>query len=272
MKRPDFLELELEKAKRQKRALRDLLEAGKISQVTYDHVIGGVEEEITEIERRRTLLADETALKMDEVKGLVESLERHFANLQISYSSGEMEEDRFQREKEIYTSGIKSLRMKLVNLGNTLKELRRKVVEPDRGFHFYEDVDKSLGQVALSLEDFVEKVGRVPLASIEFHQQRGDFAKWIRDVLMDHPLADAIEGLKEHGEELRKKIIEAIKGPEKPAQAQCPACGTDVSPTKTWKMAGKPSKTGEKLQLTIGHYKCPNCNKGFRQVLAKEKI
>ncbi|MEM2936884.1 MAG: CdvA-like protein [Candidatus Bathyarchaeia archaeon] len=272
MKRQNFLELELEKAKRQRRALRDLLEAGKISQVTYDHLIGGVEKEIAEIERRRTLLADETALKMDEMKGLIEALERHLADIQVSYSAGEMEEDRFQHEKEIYTSGIKSLKMRLANLGNSLKELRRKVVEPERGFYFYEDVGKSLGQVALSLEDFVEKVKRVPLASIEFHQQRGDFAKWIRDVFTDHPLADAIEGLKEHGEELRKKIVETIKGPEKPAQAQCPECGADVSPTKTWKMVGKPSKTGEKLQLTLGYYKCPNCNKSFRQVLAKEKI
>ena len=272
MKRPNFLEMELEKARRQRRALRDLLEAGKISQVTYDHLIGGVEKEIAEIEGRRALLADETILKMDEVKGLIESLERQFADIQVSYSAGEMEENRFQREKEIYTSGIKSLRMRLANLENTLKELKRKVVEPDKGFHFYEDVNKSLDQVALSLEDFVEKVERVPIASIEFHQQRGDFAKWIRDVLMDHPLADAIEGLKEHGEELRRKIVETIKGPEKTVQAQCPACGTDVSPTKTWKMVGKPSKTGEKLQLTIGYYKCPNCNKSFRQVLAKEKI
>jgi len=272
MKRPDFLELELEKAKRQRRALMDMLEAGKISQVTYDHVIGGVEKEIAEIERRRALLADETALKMEEVKGLIESLERQFANLQVSYSAGEMEEDRFQREKEIYTSGIKSLRMRLANLENTLKELRRKLVEPEKGFHFYENVDKSLDQVALSLDDFIEKVKRVPLTSIEFHQQRGDFAKWIRDVLMDQPLADAIEGLKEHGEELRRKIVETIKGPEKPAQAQCPACGAGVSPKKTWKMVGKPSKTGEKLQLTIGYFKCLNCNKSFRQVLAKEKI
>jgi len=272
MGRPDFLEMELEKAERQRRALRDLLEAGKISQVTYDQVAGGVEKEIAEIERRRALLADETALKMDEVRGLIESLERQFADIQVSHSAGEMEEDRFQREKEIYTSGIKSLRMRLADIGNALKELRRKMVEPERGFHFYEDVGKSLGQVALSLEDFVEKVERVPIASIEFHQQRGDFANWIRDVIMDHPLADAIEGLKEHGEELRKKIIETIEGPEKPAQAQCPACGTDVSPTKTWKMAGKPSRTGEKLWLTIGYYKCPNCNKSFRQVLAKEKI
>ncbi len=272
MKRPNFLELDLEKTKMQRRALRDLLEAGKISQVTYDHLIKGVEEKIAEIESRRTLLTDETALRMDGVKGLIESLEHHLANVHTSYSAGEIEEDRFQREKEIYTSGIKSLRMRLANLEKTLKELRRIVVEPEKGFHFYEDIGKPLGQVALSLEDFVEKVGRVPLASIEFHQKRGDFAKWIRAVFMDHTVADAIEGIKEHGEELRRKIIETIKGPEKPAPAQCPECGTYVSLTKSWKMAGRPSKTGERFQLTIGYYKCPNCNKGFRQILAKEKI
>ena len=37
-------------------------------------------------------------------------------------------------------------------------------------------------------------------------------------------------------------------------------------------MAGKPSKTGERLQLTIGFYKCKNCEKTFRKIMKKEKI
>ncbi|NIP66601.1 chorismate-binding protein [Candidatus Bathyarchaeota archaeon] len=54
--------------------------------------------------------------------------------------------------------------------------------------------------------------------------------------------------------------------------AECPKCGTSTKPVKTWKMAGRPSKTGEKLQLTIALYKCSNCQKTYRKALKKELI
>jgi hypothetical protein len=53
--------------------------------------------------------------------------------------------------------------------------------------------------------------------------------------------------------------------------AKCPDCGKDVtSPKKTWKMAGKPDKSGKRTELTIGLFDC--CGKTFRQVLEKKKI
>ncbi|HDQ05710.1 MAG TPA: hypothetical protein ENN36_03175 [Candidatus Bathyarchaeota archaeon] len=52
----------------------------------------------------------------------------------------------------------------------------------------------------------------------------------------------------------------------------CPRCGTEVTtPTKTWSMVGRPSKTGERFKLTLGLFTCPNCKKRFRKVLGKEK-
>jgi len=55
--------------------------------------------------------------------------------------------------------------------------------------------------------------------------------------------------------------------------AKCPKCGTVVSsPKKTWKMAGRPDKTGKKMQLEIGLFDCPRCKKPFREVLSKKKI
>lgn len=37
-------------------------------------------------------------------------------------------------------------------------------------------------------------------------------------------------------------------------------------------MTGKPSKTGERLRLTIGLYECPKCNKKFRIAIGKETL
>ena len=52
--------------------------------------------------------------------------------------------------------------------------------------------------------------------------------------------------------------------------AKCPQCGKEVQPNKTWKMAGRPDKTGKRTELTIGLCEC--CGKTFRTTLGKKKI
>jgi uncharacterized C2H2 Zn-finger protein len=55
--------------------------------------------------------------------------------------------------------------------------------------------------------------------------------------------------------------------------AKCPKCGTFVSaPKKKWTMAGRPDKSGKRMQLEIGLFDCPKCKKPFREVLSKKKI
>jgi hypothetical protein len=53
--------------------------------------------------------------------------------------------------------------------------------------------------------------------------------------------------------------------------AKCPKCGEEVEPKKTWMMAGRPNKRGERTQLQIGHFNCPK-HGAFRKVLDKKKI
>lgn len=137
------------------------------------------------------------------------------------------------------------------------------------GFYFYEDIGKPLSIAAFSHEDFSERIKKVPAASLEFHQQRGDFARWFRNVFKDFKLAESLEKIDETGEDLRVELLNLVGGSEK---ATCPECGIENHPVKTWKMAGKPSKTGIRLQLTIGHYKCLKCKKSFRRVITKNKI
>ena len=137
----------------------------------------------------------------------------------------------------------------------------------ERGFHFYEDVGKPLSEVASSLEELREKIGKVPPASLEFHQRRGDFAIWVRDVLKEAQLALKIEEIRGVGEDLRRELLNTLGGLE---TVECPVCGTQSSLVKTWEMAGKPSKAKHELRLTIGLYKCSNCNKTFRKTLKKQ--
>ncbi|MFC1488006.1 hypothetical protein ACFLRN_10025, partial [Thermoproteota archaeon] len=88
-------------------------------------------------------------------------------------------------------------------------------------------------------------------------------------VFKETQLADRIANMSSNGETLRLELLNALGDPE---VAECPECETPAKPTKTWEMAGRPSKNGERLQLTIALYKCGNCTKTFRSVIKKEKI
>jgi hypothetical protein len=53
--------------------------------------------------------------------------------------------------------------------------------------------------------------------------------------------------------------------------AKCPKCGMEVStPRRSWKMAGRPDRSGKRTELTIGIF--DHCGTSFRAVLAKRKI
>lgn len=142
-------------------------------------------------------------------------------------------------------------------------------VTPEWGFYFYEAFNKPVFEAAFNLEELKKKMAKVPVASLEFHQSRGDFARWIRDVFKETQLSQRIENINSTGEGLRLELLNALGNPE---VAECPKCETLSKPTKTWQMAGRPSKSGERLQLTIALYKCQSCDKTFRKVVKKEKI
>lgn len=152
-------------------------------------------------------------------------------------------------------------------LNNPLKSDEK--VTPEWGFYFYEAFNKPLFEAAFNLEDLKKKVAKVPVTSLDFHQNRGDFARWIRDVFKETQLADRIANMTSTGETLRLELLNALGNPE---VAECPECETLSKPEKTWQMAGRPSKTGERIQLTIALYKCENCGKTFRKAIKKEKI
>lgn len=81
--------------------------------------------------------------------------------------------------------------------------------DPEKAFYFYMDLGAPLGERALDLEDFRRKLLTVPLESLRFHQRRGDFARWIRDVFQEDALADALERVDGSHPDLRRALLEA---------------------------------------------------------------
>ena len=83
----------------------------------------------------------------------------------------------------------------------------------EKAFHFYYNINQYSGVHADSLTDFVDKIQKVDLKSIEFHIPRKDFENWIRS-LGDLELSKKMEILRMaqlSGENLRKEIYETVK-------------------------------------------------------------
>lgn len=107
--------------------------------------------------------------------------------------------------------GKEALGLPKIDKAHALKILGH--VSNDKAFHFYTGLHQHLGVHANSLADFCDKVEKVNIKSIEFHVSRKDLENWFRS-LGDMELArrmTLIHGLNLHGEELRKKILEAAK-------------------------------------------------------------
>ena len=78
----------------------------------------------------------------------------------------------------------------------------------DKAFNFYVTFGKPLSLHAHNLRDFVVKLDKADVASVEFHMQRGDFEAWFKG-LGDEELAKKIVLLKKRnlaGEDLRTQL------------------------------------------------------------------
>ena len=62
----------------------------------------------------------------------------------------------------------------------------------EKAFYFFTSIGNYTGESAASLKEFTEKISEVNMKSIVFHFCRGDFEKWISEVLEDGELAQQI--------------------------------------------------------------------------------
>jgi len=78
---------------------------------------------------------------------------------------------------------------------NFARKILRGALSTDKAFYFFKDIGQYTGNFALNLEEFYGMMDKVPLQSLEFHFLRGDFERWIREVLGDVYLADRISSI-----------------------------------------------------------------------------
>lgn len=83
----------------------------------------------------------------------------------------------------------------------------------DKAFYFFISIGNYTGEKAASLKELMEKINLVDVKSLEFHQQRGDLEKWIREVLGDSDLAKEVRDLNRlnlTGDALRKQLYSIV--------------------------------------------------------------
>ena len=83
----------------------------------------------------------------------------------------------------------------------------------EKSFYFYADVGKPLNIYATSLQDFLDKIQKIDISSVEFHTNHRDFETWF-SILGDSELARKMLIIKQSefvGEELRETLYETVK-------------------------------------------------------------
>jgi len=79
----------------------------------------------------------------------------------------------------------------------------------EKAFYFFTSIGNYTGESAASLKEFMERINHVNIKSLEFHLYRGDFEKWINEVVEDKKLAEDISKLQKAnllGDQLRNQL------------------------------------------------------------------
>lgn len=111
---------------KKKQALNSLFNNGKISQSTFDLFDKEIDEALAEIEAQKKALMDKMAAKTKEVEEHIRILERLLASFEIQHVSGEIEEETYQREISLLSTGLETARQEL----NAIKEAMEKLTSP----------------------------------------------------------------------------------------------------------------------------------------------
>ncbi len=87
-------------------------------------------------------------------------------------------------------------------------------VPRDKAFYFYTSLGAYTGEMATSIDEFLEGIGTVPIPSLEFHIVRRDFEKWAKDVVRSMVLADRLRDVRRKGllgEELKSELVGCVE-------------------------------------------------------------
>ena len=117
---------EYELANKKKNALDNLYESGRISQSTRDSFNNDIVTAITEIEKQQKDLLAKMETKVNELHSNIKTLEMLLANYEIQHVVGEIDEDTYQHEITLLSTGLETTKHEL----ETIKEAATQLCPP----------------------------------------------------------------------------------------------------------------------------------------------
>ena len=135
---------------------------------------------------------------------------------EFAHKMGLTSKQTMEHLREMTTVGF----LKQVGGGYTITEKGKNVlkatspVPSTMRFHFYNGLWQPTGSSAATIIEFYDLILKAELASLEFHNFRGDLENWVRNAVNDAALADDLANIKKHelkGEDLRNAIVKATK-------------------------------------------------------------
>ncbi len=88
-----------------------------------------------------------------------------------------------------------------------------RIVPYNEAFHFNTEDNVYTGTSAESLEDFASKLKTIDVKSVTFHYYRGDFQRWIENILGDTDFANQLCFIRTgiSGEQLRQELLKRLE-------------------------------------------------------------
>ena len=169
--------IELELVKKKKQALDNLYTGSKISQTTYDYLNKDLVEAIKEIESHQKTLADKITARANELEKQLKSLEMFFANLEIHFTAGEIDEELYKQQGNAVTLGIEATKQELMNISDALGEFiseAETLLPPSASTEDVSEEEKIEEQAELNFEETIEELAteeEAPTAYAEIYKE-----------------------------------------------------------------------------------------------------
>jgi hypothetical protein len=114
---------ELELAKRKKQALDELLEKNRMSQPTYEHLVGNLNENITDLETHQRTLMEKMTDRADELEKQAELLKMFLASLEMHNIAKDVEQEIYDKNKQALELGLEATENELTVIKDSMVKL-----------------------------------------------------------------------------------------------------------------------------------------------------
>ena len=114
---------ELELAKRKKQALDELLAKNRMSQPTYEHLVGSLDDNIDDLESHLKLLMQKMTERVDELEEQAELIKLFLVSLEMRNIAKEIKQETYDKNKQAFELGLKATEDELAEIKGAITKV-----------------------------------------------------------------------------------------------------------------------------------------------------